>query len=68
MIFSSVPEGVRKDLEGGRDGTDIALELLHEFLEAGINRIYLVPPIMRGGARDYEAAQAVLEGAKSNGK
>ena len=64
IIFSSVPEGIRQELENGRDGVDIALELLHRFLDFGIRRIYLVPPILRGGARDYEAAQRVLETAK----
>ena len=64
IIFSSVPERVREELDRGRPGTDIALELLHDFLEFGIRRIYLVPPILRGGARDYEAAQVVLEGVK----
>ncbi len=65
VIFSSVPEGMKQDLDKGRDGTDIALELLRDFLDFGIKRIYLVPPILRGGARDYEAAQKVLEAAKS---
>ena len=64
IIFSSVPERIRRDLDQGRDGTDIALELLHDFLDFGIRRIYLVPPILRGGARDYEAARRVLEGAR----
>jgi hypothetical protein len=27
----------------------------------GIKRIYLIAPILKGGARDYEAAQAVIE-------
>ena len=62
VVFSSVPESVRADLEKGREGTDIALELLHDFLDSGINRIYLIPPILRGGARNYQAAQKVLEG------
>ena len=65
VIFSSVPEGVRTDLDEGREGTDIALELLEKFQAAGIKRIYLVPPIMKGGARDYEAAQTVLKQAKN---
>ena len=64
IIFSSVPDGIRQDLDRGRDGTDIALELLHNFLDFGIRWIYLVPPILRGGARNYEAAQRVLEGTK----
>ena len=63
VIFSSVPEAVRQDLERGREGTDIALELLRRFLDFGISRIYLVPPIMKGGARDYDAARRVLEAA-----
>ena len=65
IIFSSVPEGIRQDLERGRHGTDIALELFHKFLDFGIRRIYLVPPILRSGARDYEAARRVLAGAKN---
>ena len=64
VIFSGVPEEVRRDLEKGRPGTDIATELLDQLLRSGIKRIYLVPPILKGGARDYEAAQVVLEGAK----
>ena len=64
VVFSSVPDGVRRDLEQGRDGADIALELLHQLLGFGIRRIYLMPPILRGGARDYQAAQRVLEGVR----
>ncbi len=64
VLFSSVPQGVRQELEKGRDGADIALELRQEFSELGIKRIYLVPPILKGGARNYEAAQRVLEGSK----
>ena len=65
IIFSSVPQAIREDLDKGRDGTDIALELFQEFVDFGIRRIYLVPPIMRGGARDYEAAERVLQEARS---
>ena len=64
VIFSNVPEETRQELEKGREGTDIALELLHSFLDFGIRFIYLVPPILRGGARDYRAAQKVLEAAR----
>ena len=46
----------------GRDGSEMALELLGSFTENGVNRIYLVPPILKGGARDYPAAQRVLDG------
>ena len=66
VIFSSVPEQVRRELEQDRSGVDIALELYQRFREAGLNNIYLVPPIRRGGARNYTAAQAVLDGAGRN--
>ena len=61
VIFANVPEGIKSDLERGRQGSDIAVELLHSFVENGIRTIYIVPPIMKGGLRDYEAAQRVLE-------
>jgi homocysteine S-methyltransferase len=61
VLFSNVPESISQDLDKGRDGLDIALELLAELQELGIKRIYLIAPILKGGARDYEAAQAVIE-------
>lgn len=64
VIFSTVPEQIREDLEAGRDGTDIALQLLLDFSGLGIKRIYLVPPILKGGARDYQAAQSVIEAVR----
>ena len=61
IIFSPVPEKIREDLAGGRSGVDLAIELFQRFQEADIHDIYLVPPIRRGGARNYRAAQEVLE-------
>ena len=63
IIFSDVPEKVRRELEEGRHGTDIAMELLHRFFQRGVTNIYLVSPILRGGRRDYQAAQRVLDAA-----
>ena len=60
VLFSSVPESVRLELEGGRSGIDIALELYKKFQEARLNNIYLMPPIKRGGNRNYDAAQEFL--------
>ena len=64
VIFSSVPAKVREELDQGRPGAEIALELYQEFRGAGLHNIYLVPPIRRGGARNYEAAREVLAGAR----
>lgn len=64
VIFSTVPQSVRQDLEAGRSGVEIALDLYRRFQEAGLHNVYLVPPIRRGGARNYAAAQEVLTSAR----
>jgi 5,10-methylenetetrahydrofolate reductase len=60
LILGDVPEQTRRELEGGRPGEEIASELLARFVEAGVGGVYLVPPILKGGGRDYEAAQRVI--------
>ncbi len=60
VLFSSVPEEVQKELEGGRPGVEIAIELYGRFQNAGLRNVYLMPPIRRGGARDYDAAREFL--------
>ncbi|PKB82369.1 MAG: hypothetical protein BZY88_04665 [SAR202 cluster bacterium Io17-Chloro-G9] len=60
VIFNSVPQEVRDQLEKGRSGVEIALELFQKFRDGGLNNIYLVPPIRRGGARNYGSAREVL--------
>ena len=62
LVFGDVPEWVTGDLERGRDAVDIALAVLHDFVDAGFRSFYLVPPILRAGRRDYEAAARVLDG------
>lgn len=64
LIFGELPSNIKRDLDRGRDGTDITIELLHEFIANGITKIYLVPPILRGGLRDYVAAQKVVEASR----
>ena len=66
ILFSTVPDGVRAELEGGRSGVDIAAELYGRFQDAGLRNVYLVPPIRRGGARDYAAAREFLGRAGRN--
>ena len=65
LIFGEVPEEVRRELERGRPGVDIALEQLRAYVDSGITGVYLVPPILRGGRRDYQAAGRVLEAFRS---
>ena len=65
VIFGNPPPGTMAQLDHGRSGVDIALELLHSLIAAGFRNIYLVPPILKGGARNYEAAQALIEASRS---
>ena len=60
VIFSSVPEGVQQELEQGRDGVEIAVEMWGRLLDAGAGGVYLMPPILRGAHRDYDAARRFL--------
>lgn len=61
LVFGEVPRWVTDDLDRGRSGEDIALQVLQNYVDEGFRSIYLVPPIMRGGRRDYEAAQRVIK-------
>jgi homocysteine S-methyltransferase len=60
VLFSNVPEEARAELAAGRDGVEMALETYAGFRSAGLDAIYLVSPILRGGARDYDAAARFL--------
>ena len=60
IVLGNVPVKMRQELDDGRSGSEIASELLQSYVAAGIRGVYLVPPILRGGARDYAAAQQVL--------
>ena len=60
VVFASVPAEIRRQLDESRPGVDIALEAYERFREAGLHNVYLVPPIRRGGARNYEAAREFL--------
>ncbi len=66
VLFSTVPDRMIADLESGRSGVDIALELFQSFQQAGLHNVYLVPPIRRGGARGYNAAQEFLAAVKKS--
>lgn len=64
VLLGEVPDQTRHELEQGRLGTEIAVEQILALQAQGEKAIYLVPPILRGGARDYEAARRVLEAVR----
>ncbi len=61
LSFSEMPEDVQRQLDAGRPGEEIAIELGRRLMTDGHNRIYLVPPVLPRGLRDYAAAQRVIE-------
>ena len=61
LSFSEVPEDVQRQLDAGRPGEEIAIELGRCLMTEGHHRIYLVPPVLPRGLRDYAAAQRVIE-------
>lgn len=65
LVFGDIPEWVTSGLAKGRPGEDIAVELIDQYVEAGHNSIYLVAPILKGGKRDYEGTQRVIESTHS---
>ncbi len=61
VTFGNVPDWVTSAMLKGRSGEDIAVELASGYLEAGQRSLYLLPPVYRGGRRDYEACQRVID-------
>ena len=61
VFFGKIPKWVSEDLSKGRSGYDIALQVMHEFSEANFKSFYIIPSIAKGGRRDYNTAQNILE-------
>ena len=66
VSFGNVPENTSHELERGRSGVEIALQLFEEMKASQINRIYLLPPILRGGERNYQAAQEFIAAVRAS--
>ena len=64
--FSPIPEAVRNEFDSGASSADIAARAIEGFLVSGITSFYLMPPILPGGARDYESARLVLNRFKTS--
>lgn len=63
--FGNVPNWVLADLKKGRSPIDICIQTLNHYKEFGFRTFYLIPPILKGGIRDYDTAQAVVDIYKS---
>lgn len=60
VTFGDVPGEWYKSLGAGRPGSEIALDFLGQLRARGVEAVYLVAPILKGGERDYESAAQVL--------
>lgn len=60
IVFGEIPSWITDNLRRGREPEDISREVLHSFLDEGFKSIYLMPPILKGGNRDYDSAQRII--------
>ena len=65
ISFSKVPITLLDQLQKGKSHLELAVEQYETFRKAGLNNVYLVPPIKKGGTRNYQAAIEVLATLKS---
>ncbi|MCL6647977.1 MAG: methylenetetrahydrofolate reductase [Chloroflexi bacterium] len=61
VTFTALPETIRRQLEAGRSGADLASEQGARFRALGVAGFYVIPTILRGGGRDYAGAAPVIE-------
>jgi len=64
--FTSIPDYMKRDLDLGRSGLDIALEIFDQYFAYGIDSFYLLPPFFRTGKRDYDLAEELISALTSN--
>ncbi|MBI3742740.1 MAG: methylenetetrahydrofolate reductase [Chloroflexi bacterium] len=50
VSFAEVPPSMIAELNAGRSGVDIAVDLAQRMLAAGCDALYIVAPILKGGA------------------
>jgi 5,10-methylenetetrahydrofolate reductase len=65
VTFSAIPDWVQRDLAAGRSGAAIAIEVAERFRRLDVPGFYVVPTILKGGARDYAGAAPVIEALRA---
>ncbi len=58
--FGNVPDRIIQELRAGGDGLEAAKRLARELWDTGVRHFYVVPSILRGGARDYARASELI--------
>ena len=59
--FGHVPIKIKRELELGKSPTRVAYEFIEKALSDKFNCIYLLPPILPDGSRDYEEASNLIK-------
>lgn len=67
VVFGPVPPRTVRELEQGRTGMDIALEVHESLAAVGCDAFYVIPPILKGGSRDDETGAAFITAIKRGG-
>lgn len=60
VYFGDIPESLIADVNAGVPGIETATNFIQELIDSGIHHIYLIPPILKGGIRDYTTTQELL--------
>ena len=64
LVFGDPPPRLVDEIARGRPPADVAVEVAGALRAAGADAFYVVPPILKGGARDYEAARDAIAAIK----
>ena len=67
IAMGPVPQEILDELENGRSGLEVALELYQAFRQTSLHNIYLLPAILPGGRRNYAVAQQFIAAARAPG-
>ena len=64
LVFGDPPPRLVDEIAQGRPPADVAVEVAGALRDAGADAFYVVPPILKGGRRDYEAARDAIAAIK----
>lgn len=64
LVFGDPPPRLVDEIAQGRPSADVAVEVAGALRDSGADAFYVVPPILKGGRRDYEAARDAIAAIK----
>jgi 5,10-methylenetetrahydrofolate reductase len=60
LRLAKVPKDIEAAIEAGENMLPYAITQMRSYIDSGAHGIYIVPPIFRGGRRDYDSAISLL--------